>query len=362
MIYLSLGSNLGNRLKFLQLAVGLISYRISKVKNVSRIYETPAMGFTGNPFYNICVGINTDLQPKSLLEKLLDIEKYLGRVRTSDSKPKSRKVDIDIVYFKKLIIKDKELFVPHKNMHERNFVLYPLLDICSNFKDPRNGKSIQTLLDDSRDPFIPKKIEERVYIPEIKKVIAVEGLIGIGKTEFSRKLSDALFGELVLEEFDEVLLEKFYTNPTKRAFETEKSFLELRLEQHKEYKTRKKYPQIFDYLAHKSLIFARRTMTKSEFNKFQRDFNHCSGFFIKPEVVILLDQKINYILDKIKRRGRKSEKKIDRQYLDLIQTEYNNWKTKTKFMIYNLDLDNSDFKNNHSVFLNILNLFFRHNF
>ena len=49
------------------------------------------MGFKGNPFYNICVEINTDLQPKSLLEKLLDIEKYLGRVRSSDRKSKSRK-------------------------------------------------------------------------------------------------------------------------------------------------------------------------------------------------------------------------------------------------------------------------------
>ena len=360
MIYLSIGSNLGDRLKFLQLAVGLISYRIPKVTNVSRIYETPAMGFKGNPFYNICVKMNTDLQPKSLLEKLLDIEKYLGRVRSSDSRPKSRKVDIDIIYFKELIINDKALFVPHKNMHERNFVLYPLLDVCSDFKDPRNGKSIQTLLDNSNDSFIPKKVEEKVYIPEIKKVIAVEGLIGIGKTEFSRKLSDALFGELVLEEFDEVLLKKFYTNPTERAFETEKSFLELRLEQHKKYKNRKRYPQIFDYLAHKSIIFAKKTMTKSEFNKFQRDFNHCSDLFIKPEVVIILTQEINHILDKIKRRGRKFEKQIDREYLDLIQSEYNDWKTKTKFTIWNLDLYDGDFKNNHSVFLNILNLFFRH--
>ena len=360
MIYLSIGSNLGDRLKFLQLAVGLISYRISKVTDVSRVYETPAMGFKGNPFYNICVKMNTDLQPKSLLEKLLDIEKYLGRIRSSDSKPKSRKVDIDIVYFKKLIIKDKELFVPHKNMHERNFVLYPLLDICSDFKDPRNGKSIETLISISKDSLIPKKLEEKVYIPEIKKVIAVEGLIGIGKTEFSRKLSDALFGELVLEEFDEVLLEKFYKNPSERAFETEKSFLELRLEQHEDYKTRKKYPQIFDYLAHKSIIFARKTMTKSEFNKFQKDFNHCLDFFIKPEVVIILNQEINFILDKIKKRGRKFEKQIDRKYLDIIQSEYNDWKTKTKFKIYNLDLYDEDFKNNHSVFLNTLNLFFRH--
>ena len=160
MIYLSIGSNLGDRLKFLQLAVGLISYRISRVKNISRIYKTPAMGFKGNPFYNICVEINTDLQPKSLLKKLLDIEKYLGRVRSSDRKSKSRKIDIDIVYYKNLIINDKELHIPHENMHERNFVLYPLLEICSDFKDTRNGKSILTLLDDSKDSVIPKKLEE----------------------------------------------------------------------------------------------------------------------------------------------------------------------------------------------------------
>ena len=359
MIYLSIGSNLGDRLKFLQLAVGLISYRVSAVKNVSRIYETPAMGFIGNPFYNICVEINTDLQPKSLLEKLLDIEKYLGRVRSSDRKSKSRKIDIDIVYFKNLILKDKELLIPHKNMHERNFVLYPLLEICSDFKDPRNGKSIQTLLDNSKDSVIPKKVKEDIYIPEIKKIIAVEGLIGVGKTEFSRKLRDALFGELVLEEFDDVVLEKFYKNPTKSAFETEKSFLEVRMRQHKEYKTRKKYPQIFDYLAHKSIIFAKKTMAPIEFIQFQRDFNHCSGFFIKPEVVILLNQEINFILDKINKRGRKFEKKIDSKYLNLIKSEYNNWKTKTKFPLYNIDLNNSDFKNNHSVFLSFLNLFFR---
>ncbi len=88
MIYLSIGSNLGDRLKFLQLAVGLISYRISEVKNVSRIYETPAMGFKGNSFYNICVEINTDLQPKNQLEYLLDIEKYLRRLRSSYRKSK----------------------------------------------------------------------------------------------------------------------------------------------------------------------------------------------------------------------------------------------------------------------------------
>ena len=359
MIYLSIGSNLGDRLRFLQLAVGLISYRISRVKNISRIYETPAMGFKGNPFYNICVEINTDLQPKSLLKKLLDIEKYLGRVRSSDRKSKSRKIDIDIVYFKNLIIKDKELHIPHENMHERNFVLYPLLEICDKFKDPRNGKSIQTLLECSKDSVIPKKVEQKIYIPEIKKVIAVEGLIGVGKTEFSRKLSEALSGEIILEQFKEINLEKFYNNPAQNAFETEKSFLEIRLVQHKEFKNKKKYPQIFDYLAHKSIIFAKKTMTKFEFIKFQRDFNNCSKFFIKPEVVILLDRETKYILDNINKRGRNFEKKIDLKYLDIIKSEYNNWKTKTKFMLFNLDLKKSDFKNDHSIFLIYLNLFFK---
>tara|TARA_A100001011_G_C14306293_1_gene843329 strand:+ start:2083 stop:3165 length:1083 start_codon:yes stop_codon:yes gene_type:complete len=360
MIYLSIGSNLGDRLKFLQLAVGLISYRVSKVINISGIYETPAMGFKGNPFYNICVEINSDLGPKSLLQKILDIEKYLGRVRSSDRKLKAREIDIDIVYYNNLILKDKELHIPHKNMHERNFVLYPLLEISSTFKDPRNGKFIQTLLNSSKDSVIPKKIEEKVNIPKIKKVIAVEGLIGIGKTEFSKKLSDALFGELILEEFNEVDLEKFYKNPTKNAFETEKSFFEHRIKKHNEYKTRKKYPQIFDYLAHKSIIFSKKTMTKFEFDKFQRDFNQYSDVFINPEIVIFLDQETNYILHKIKRRGRTFEKKIDLKYLNLIKSEYNNWKTKTKFKIFNINLNKSDFKNDHSVFLTFLNLFFKH--
>ena len=360
MIYLSIGSNLGDRLKFLQLAVGLISYRVSEVVNISGIYESPAMGFKGNPFYNICVEINTDLQPKSLLQKILDIEKYLGRVRTPGGKLKAREIDIDIVYYKNLIIKDKELHIPHENMHERNFVLYPLLEINPDFKDPRNGKSIKMLLDISKDSVIPKKIEEKVYMPKIKKVIAVEGLIGIGKTEFSRKLSDALFGELILEEFNEVDLKKFYKNPTKNAFETEKSFFEHRIKKHNEYKSINKYPLIFDYLAHKSIIFSKKTMTKFEFDKFQKDFNQYSDVLIKPEIVIFLDQETNYILDKIKRRGRIFEKKIDLKYLNLIKSEYNIWKTKTNFKIFNIDLNKSDFKNNHSVFLTFLNLFFKH--
>ena len=74
-------------------------------------------------------------------------------------------------------------------------------------------------------------------------------------------------------------------------------------------------------------------MAPFEFIEFQRDFNHCSGFFIKPEVVILLNQETNFILDNINKRGRKFEKKIDLKYLDLIKSEYNNWKTKTKFTI-----------------------------
>lgn len=100
-------------------------------------------------------------------------------------------------------------------------------------------------------------------------------------------------------------------------------------------------------------------MTKFEFIKFQSDFNNCSKFFIKPEVVILLDRETNYILDNIKKRGRNFEKKIDLKYLDSIKSEYNNWKTKTKFVLFNLDLKKSDFKNDHSIFLTFLNLFFK---
>ena len=97
-----------------------------------------------------------------------------------------------------------------------------------------------------------------------------------------------------------------------------------------------------------------------EFIKFQKDFNSCLDIFISPEIVIFLEQKTSYILKKIKKRGRKFEKKIDLKYLDFIEFEYNKWKTKTKFKIFNIDINRSDFKNDHSVFLNFLNLFFKH--
>ena len=81
MVYLSLGSNIGDRQLFLQLAIGLITYRIGEVKQVSNIVETPAWGFDGDAFYNACLSLETALSPQKVLEELLAIEKILGRKR-----------------------------------------------------------------------------------------------------------------------------------------------------------------------------------------------------------------------------------------------------------------------------------------
>ena len=99
MVYLSLGSNIGDRQLFLQLAIGLIIYRIGEVKRVSSIVETPAWGFEGDAFYNACLSVETALSPQKVLEELLTIEKILGRKRKTIKEYQARNIDLDILLF-----------------------------------------------------------------------------------------------------------------------------------------------------------------------------------------------------------------------------------------------------------------------
>ena len=101
MLFLSLGSNLGNRAQYLKHALFLLHREVGEVVSVSPLYESPAWGFSSEPFYNICAELHTDLPLEALLPKLHAIEARLGRVRTSHPSEgyKARTLDIDILYY-----------------------------------------------------------------------------------------------------------------------------------------------------------------------------------------------------------------------------------------------------------------------
>jgi 2-amino-4-hydroxy-6-hydroxymethyldihydropteridine diphosphokinase len=134
--YLSLGSNLGDRAQHLIDAIEAIGQTIGKVILVSSVYESEAVGFKGNAFFNQVIQIETDLSPESLLQKTQEIEKKMGRKQKTvfkDDAPvyNNRTMDIDILLYDNLQIDTEILTLPHPRMLEREFVMKPLRELCS---------------------------------------------------------------------------------------------------------------------------------------------------------------------------------------------------------------------------------------
>ena len=155
-IYLSIGSNKGNRYSFIKEALRLIQKDIGEVILISKIYETKSWGFQSDDFLNLCVLIKSELIPAELIIKLKNIEERIGRKRNTD-KIEAREIDIDILFYSDEIVNQKDLIIPHQRLHLRNFVLYPLNDIAADFIHPILLKSVNELLDECEDNDTPKE-------------------------------------------------------------------------------------------------------------------------------------------------------------------------------------------------------------
>ncbi len=149
--YLSLGSNIGEREQFLNEAVLLLnSHANINVMQQSSLYETDPVGFTEQgKFLNIVVKIETSLQPEKLLNQCLQIEKDLGRVREFKWGP--RVIDLDILLYNQENVVSESLLIPHPRMHERAFVLIPLLEIAPYLVHPIKLSPFSELLDEIPD-------------------------------------------------------------------------------------------------------------------------------------------------------------------------------------------------------------------
>ena len=144
-IYLSIGSNKGNRYSFIKEALRLIRKDIGKVILMSKIYETKSWGFHSDDFLNICIMIKSELLPAELLNKLKNIEDRIGRIRNS-TKILAREIDIDILFYSDKIVDHEDLIIPHPRLHLRNFVLYPILEIDPKWSHPIFKKNAQFLI------------------------------------------------------------------------------------------------------------------------------------------------------------------------------------------------------------------------
>jgi deoxyguanosine kinase len=145
-IYISTGSNLGDRLGFLQQGLDAVAQHIGKVLKVSSVIETSALGFDGNSFLNACFLVETQMKADEVLEKLLEIEKQHGRKRSSAKGYKNRTLDLDLLFYDDEIVQTKNLTLPHPQLQNRRFVLQPLAEIASNTIHPVLQKTVAVLL------------------------------------------------------------------------------------------------------------------------------------------------------------------------------------------------------------------------
>ncbi len=144
-VYLSLGSNLGDREANLQDAIRRLA-ALGEVLAVSSFYETEPVDFTRQPwFLNCAVALATEKMPRQFLAALQGVEKAMGRQRTQPKGP--RVIDLDIVLFGNSIVDTAGLTIPHPSLHQRRFVLEPLAEIAPEQRHPVFKRTIRELRD-----------------------------------------------------------------------------------------------------------------------------------------------------------------------------------------------------------------------
>ena len=152
LVYLGLGTNIGNKRKNMVTAAALLAERAGDVLSLSSFYETEPWGFASeNTFLNAALELETDCSPMELLRLTQQIEREMGRTQKSDGSYHDRNIDIDILLYGNEVVHHEDLVVPHPLMQQRLFVMQPLAEIAPSLVHPVLQKSMYDLYMDLLD-------------------------------------------------------------------------------------------------------------------------------------------------------------------------------------------------------------------
>jgi 2-amino-4-hydroxy-6-hydroxymethyldihydropteridine diphosphokinase len=162
-VYLGLGSNVGEREQNLQAAVDRLHSAELRITRVSSVYETEPQGMRNQRwFLNLVAEAETELFPRQLLGRIVKIERELGRRRMIENGP--RTIDIDILFFGNAVVQTGELTIPHPRFAERRFVLAPMAELAPDLRDPGSSRTMRELLRETADQAV-RPVDFRVAAP-----------------------------------------------------------------------------------------------------------------------------------------------------------------------------------------------------
>ena len=158
-VFLSLGSNLGDRAANLHRALGELAASGIEVVRVSPLYRTEPVDFRPQPWFVNCVAeVDTELLPLRLMSTLQTIERRLGRRRAAQKGP--RPIDLDILFYENAVVRTTALTIPHERVAERKFVLIPLCELTPNLRHPVTRRTVAEMLSETNDRSQVTRVED----------------------------------------------------------------------------------------------------------------------------------------------------------------------------------------------------------
>jgi len=315
--YIGLGSNLGERKGFIQKAVlALAESGQIEVCKVSNIIETSPLGGANQPDYlNAAAEIKTTLSAEDLHKMLIGIENSLfGRVRQEKWSP--RTIDLDILLFGQKIINSPDLTIPHPQMHLRSFVLKGLYQL--------NGELIHPVMNITVNELAARlNGGDFVLNPQKPQLVGIAGNIGVGKTTVAKKLSELLGCKLILEPYDtNPFLPHVYAGEKELALDSQLYFLTSRVEQLNTDILERGKITVSDYVFDKEVIYAKRLLNAEQLSVYEKIYPLMAAKVITPAVVIYLKDTARKCLERIHRRNRPYEQKIELEFLQELDRDY----------------------------------------
>ncbi|MGD0597172.1 MAG: 2-amino-4-hydroxy-6-hydroxymethyldihydropteridine diphosphokinase [Sedimentisphaerales bacterium] len=333
--YIGLGSNLGDRKDFIGKSLQMLRETPNiSVERVSTIVETKPLSDANQPMYLNCAAeIKTSLSAEKLFHRLVLIENTLGRKR--DEKWASRNIDLDLLLFGDEIINSDTLAVPHSQMHLRSFVLEGLRQLNPKLEHPVLNETVDTLAGRLNGGDFALRADRR-------QLISIAGNIGAGKTTLAEILADAFKCPAIFEAYDtNPFLAKVYAGNQDLALDSQLYFLFTRFEQLNPALLEKGKTVVTDYLFQKEQIYAKLLLNAKQLALYQKFYSIVSPAVTDPVLVIHLQNPLQQCLERIHKRNRPYEQRIESGFLEAVGAGYEqglrDWKICPVIRLSNFD-------------------------